>query len=100
MNTFILFFRGGTGDEIWTPWIEELKRAGAFVDGAPLVKNGKIVSDDGVAISDFRFDLSENARGYVVMRADDIEHAIELARDCPVFANGGNITIRPIEETF
>jgi hypothetical protein len=100
MKKFILFFRGGAGTSdagSWASWVEGLKQKGIFVDGAPLIKNGRIVSDNGQTVRDFVFDIADNARGFLVINAKDIDDAIVLTKDCPVFAAQGNITIRPIE---
>ena len=76
MEKFILFFRGGNTEsevEKWSLWVEGLKKKGAFVDGAPLIKNGKIISTNGENISDFVFDIADNARGFAILKAKDIE---------------------------
>lgn len=100
MKRFILFFRGGEAGEDWSAWVNKLKSNDSLVQGAPLMKDGKIVELNGEKIKEFNFDISENARAFVVMQAENMEEAIRLSKDCPVFGKGGNITIRPIEEEF
>jgi hypothetical protein len=36
--------------------------------------------------------------GYFLIRAKDLNEAVELSRDCPIFANGGEIEVRPIQK--
>ena len=100
MKKFILFFRGGTGGEDWSPWINKTKEKGNFIEGAPLVKNGLIVKSNGSKVEDFVFNIEENARAYMIMQAKDIDEVISLSKECPVYENEGNITIRPIEENL
>ena len=35
--------------------------------------------------------------GYIQVDADDIEHAVELAKGCPILEVGGSVEVRPIE---
>ena len=100
MEKFIFLFRGGTGQEDWSNWIEDLKQKGAYLEGAPLIRDGRIVEQSGQKVKDFIFDIEENARGFAILQAANIEGAIKLSEGCPVFSNGGNVTIRPIHEEF
>lgn len=100
MNHFICFFRGGTGNEDWAEWIATLKARNRLIRGAPLVKDGKISLQNGDVVKDFVFDIADNARGFAIIAAQDINEAIQITNMCPVFNNDGNITIRPIDTYF
>jgi len=44
-------------------------------------------------------DTDETIGGYFTIAAGDLAEAIEVARSCPIFAEGGSIELREIEET-
>ena len=108
MNKFICFIRGGTSNpeeleldkERWKIWIENLIENNHVIDNGVLTIDGKIVEDNGTTVKTFHFNLGENASGYIILQANELEEAVSLTKDCPVFAYGGNITIRPIVEKY
>lgn len=103
MAQYILFFRGSKYSNLssdytqkWTLWTSKLKKSGYFINGALLIEDGKIIKNQGRMIEDFIFDFNENASAFLVIEAADMDSAILISRDCPIFELGGNITIRPI----
>ena len=103
MERFVLFFRGGTADkrsERWAQWIETLKQTGILLDSSPLINDGKIVSENGGAVRDFTFNVNEHARGFAVIQAKDLDEAVFLSKNCPVFDEGGNVTVRPMKDSY
>ena len=60
---------------------------------------GRIMSGDGGSIVvDGPFtETKEAIGGYFVIEAADYAEATELAKGCPVFANGGVLEVRQIE---
>jgi len=107
MNQFIFFFRGGKSlikdqsenKELWTVWIKKLKQQDKLVAGAPLIRDGIIVTENGKT-NIFQFNQMENASGFVIVLANNLDEATILSKDCPIFIDGGNITIRPIIESY
>ena len=104
MKKFICFIRGGTSKpddqkldkQRWKIWIEKLSQTNNIIDNGVLTTDGKIVADSGKTVKTFHFNLDENASGYIILQAKDLEEAVSLTKDCPVFVYGGNVTIRPI----
>jgi hypothetical protein len=77
----------------WTDYMRELATSGALESGAPLQPSGKTVSRD--ATEDFepeRMDIG----GYVIVKAESLEAATEIARRAPHIALGGRTIVRPI----
>ena len=109
--TFMLLLRGGISHRDLSPeqfqhhierymsWIDKLRRDGHFVAGEPLDESGKVLSGkDGNIITDGPFaESKEEVGGYFIIRASDLEAAVELAKGCPIFANNGTVEVRPIQ---
>lgn len=112
-STFILLLRGGISNRHLSPkqlqaqiekymnWIESLRKKGHFLAGEPLEEEGKILSgQNGQTITDGPFTESKEAiGGYFIISAKDLNAAIELSKGCPIFANGGTVEVRPIQNT-
>lgn len=97
MAKYLMAYTGGATPETdaerasvmaaWTGWFGEL--GAAVVDpGNPFgpskaVTNGGAVSDGGPA----------GLTGYSVIAAESIDAAAELAKGCPVLANGGAVEV-------
>jgi hypothetical protein len=111
-GTFMLLLRGGVSNrdlsaeqlqrqiERYMSWIEKLRGEGRFVAGEPLDETGKVLSGkNGSTVTDGPFTESkEEVGGYFIIRATDIEAAVELSKSCPIFANNGTVEVRPIQQ--
>jgi YCII-related domain-containing protein len=88
MSSYVLIFRmpnnskASPGEEAaWGAWFQEL---------------GGVVEDFGHRVGQSATLGTESAQrlgGYVVISADDIEHATQLAKGCPGLQNGGSVEI-------
>ncbi|GGG92961.1 hypothetical protein GCM10007415_29700 [Parapedobacter pyrenivorans] len=109
MNEFLLIFRRDfttAADQpsaeslqqhyrAWKEWFENLAAQDRLVgptkrwDGAgKVVRNAKDVTDGPYA------DIKESIGGMLIIKANDYDEAAEVAKDCPIFAFGGNVEIR------
>ena len=107
---FMLLLRGGVSNRDLSPeqmqqqierymnWIEKLRREGHFVAGEPLDETGKVLSGkNGTTVTDGPFTESkEDVGGYFIIRALDIERAVEISKGCPIFVNNGTVEVRAI----
>jgi hypothetical protein len=106
MKTFICFIRGGTASpndykqEVWKDWFKQLKNFHHLIDNGVLTINGVKVSKNGDTVQPFHFNPEENVSVYFILKANGLDEAISLTKDCPVFECGGNVTIRPIIEKY
>jgi hypothetical protein len=110
--TFMLLLRGGVSNRDLSPeqlqqqierylsWIEKLRRDGHFVAGEPLAETGKVLSGkNGSTMTDGPFTESkEEVGGYFIIRANDLDAAVELSKGCPIFANNGTVEVRAIQQ--
>ena len=103
MATFLLLYSGGGMPEgeaetkrvmdAWGAWMG--KYQDAIVDpGNPFTPVAKTITADG-RVSDGP--VGEPASGYTVVKADSMERAIEIAKECPVFLGGAKLSLY---ETF
>ncbi|KAA2240346.1 transcription initiation protein [Chitinophaga agrisoli] len=61
-----------------------------FPGSAKTVKNGNTVTDGPYT------EIKEFIAGYVVVKAETIDEAVEMAKDNPIFKLNGNVEIREI----
>jgi hypothetical protein len=79
----------------WGEYMGGLAGEGRLESGAPLVPSGKVLK--GRSVSDLElaeFDLG----GYMVIQADSIDEAVEIALRAPHVELGGGTIVRPCLE--
>jgi hypothetical protein len=110
MKDFMFIFRNGmegsasaTPEEmqnnmqLWFAWVEKLKTQGIYVAGEALMPGGKLVKGNKPVVTDGPFaESKELVGGFFVVKADSIEAASELAKDCPDFSIGGSVEVREV----
>jgi hypothetical protein len=81
----------------WMNWVAGIAAQGKLVDrGNRLVNTGNVLKSDGI-ISDGPYtEIKESILGYTLVKADSLEEATVLAKDCPILSFGGNVEIREI----
>jgi len=99
MSSYLLTFRGtpnpGTTaaqDATWANWFRGL--GPAIVDNGHRVGAFTTIGGEGRPVQD---DGSEPLRGYILVKADSLQAAVELARGCPILQAGGHVEVG---ETF
>lgn len=81
----------------WTAWIEELAQKGIYVSGEQLEPEVRRVQGKSKELNDGPFTESkEIISGIFIINAKDFDHAVEIAKDCPIYGFNGNVEIRPI----
>jgi hypothetical protein len=79
---------------LFTEWFERLNKAGKFKGGGPLGHSGKILTNRN-AVTDGPFVESKEAiAGFFIVRADSLEQAVEIARECPGLGFGQTVEVR------
>lgn len=112
MNDFVYLFRSppeaqeralGTPEraqqsmQAWLGWIRELEAKGHLKDpGQPLGRGGKVVTGKQRLVTDGPFTESKDVvLGFIVIRARDLDEALELSKGCPIL-DDGSVEVRPI----
>ena len=109
---FMLLLRGGISNRELSPeqlkaqierymnWIDSLRKKDHFLAGEPLDEEGKLLSGHNAeTVTDGPFAESKEAiGGYFIISARDLAAAVEISKGCPIFANGGTVEVRPIQQ--
>jgi hypothetical protein len=83
----------------WMTWIRGMNSAGQLVGTNRLHEGGKVLRKAGGAqISDGPYaEAKEVIGGYVLIRADNLDEAVEIARGCPGLNMETTVEVRPVE---
>ena len=111
MSNFLFLFRGGDDSfnklsqeekqahmQVWQTWMGGLQEKGQLIDGEPLSGEGMVVKNRGEVITNGPFaEGAEMVGGYLIISADNLDHAVEISKGCPIFDYEGSTTeVRPI----
>lgn len=85
----------------WMAWIQAMRAQGQYIAGEPLEDvPGKVLRGPrGAKGIDGPFaEAKEVVAGYMLIRARDFAHAVEIARDCPIYETAkGSVEVRQIK---
>jgi|SRR6185312_695884 len=111
MEKFLYLFRGGMDPnsvspeamqanmQKWMQWMGKLSQEGIMQGGEPLQPAGKQVAGNKKVVTDGPFaEAKEMVGGYLLIHADDINHAVEISKSCPIFELDGSVEVRPIQK--
>ena len=84
----------------WKAWMGGLAEQGKLAGGLPLGKEGKQVKGKNKMVTDGPFAAGkEIVGGYIIVNASNMDDAIELSKDCPIFhSDDANLEIRELME--
>lgn len=107
MNEYMLIYKGGDPNwmdnvskqdmdasmQRWGAWMGRLQEQDQLVSGgSPLAYSGKTLTKEGVVTDIAATEFKELVSGYSIVKAQNIEAATDIARDCPIFSYP-NITV-------
>jgi len=110
MKEYLFLFRGGDAvraeqspEEMqkhmqkWGAWMQGLAKEGTLVGGLPLDKGGKVVEKAGEIITDGPFaEGKEVVGGYLIVKSDSLDGAVEISKGCPIFEHTGSVEVREL----
>ena len=111
MKEFLLVFRRDLSQEAsqlspekmqtlmkaWQDWTGSLAAQNKLGSpGKRLGTEGKVVTANKLVTDGPYVEVKEAVFGYCFVKANDIDDAVELAKDCPNLTMGGNVEVRPI----
>ncbi|MDP4129949.1 MAG: YciI family protein [Bacteroidota bacterium] len=108
MKEYLLLLRGGIPMtskteaenkaelQAWGAFMDKLGKKGQAAGGSPLVSGGALVSAKGILSEPVKSAAEGIVGGYLIIKADSLEKASEIAKDCPHITNQGNIEVREI----
>jgi len=112
MKDFLLVYRAdynamptGTPEQMeamtkrWMDWIAGIAAKGNLVDrGNRLTNTGQVVRPNSVVTNGPYTEIKETIGGYSMVKAGSYDEAIEIAKGCPIFAIGGNVEVREVNQ--
>ena len=110
MKEYLFLFRGGLDftkapqEQVqqvimqWRNWVDELTQKGIYNGGERLTRNDAAVvnGNERQIINGPYFANNETLGGYISIKADDLQQAIEICKGCPIFNFDGNVEIREV----
>ena len=84
----------------WMAWMKAMKAKGQYVGGDRLDDAGKVVrSVRGASVTDGPYaEAKEILGGYIIVEADSLAQATEIAKGCPGLETETTVEVRPIEK--
>lgn len=114
MEKFMLIFRGGDTHlqnandskesaeyiQLWVTWFQALGQKGIMVGGDNLYRTGKQINGKNKVVTDTPFIVAkEMVNGHIFIMAKDINEAVEIAKECPIFKENGKVEVRQVLKT-
>lgn len=85
--------------EKYIAFARKLRAENRYLAGDELASSGRMLAAKNGKIVDGPFtETKESIGGYFLISADSYDHAVAIARECPVFDRGGELEIREIVE--
>ena len=108
----MLIFRGGAVSrhdlspsqlqahvEKWYRWSDELARQGRGNAGTALDNPGVAVRGRERVVTDGPYAESKDlVTGSMIIEADSLEDAVDVARTCPTYEFDGSVEVRPVQD--
>jgi hypothetical protein len=81
----------------WQDWMGGIAAQNKLADpGNRLGNSGKVVTANNVVIDGPYAEIKEAIGGYIMVKADSLDDAAELAKNCPILHIGGNVEVRQV----
>ena len=110
MNEFVLIFRSDFQPEVkfspdemqaimqqWQTWMGGMASQGKLASsGNRLGGDGKTVRPGNLITNGPYAEIKEMLTGYIIVNADTIDEAAEIAKGCPILLVGGNVEVRDV----
>ncbi len=103
MDEFLLIMRHEDGNKVASPeqiqswmkqtmdWIDTIAVQNKFIGGTGLsFEDARVVRPNDIVTNGPFGDIKETIGGFITVKADSVEEAIEFAKGCPVLQGEGN----------
>lgn len=102
MKKFMLLIKGGSPDDSnrdeimgqWKTWMDSLREKGILESIGSFEEKGKNVVGTDKSVSDYEAEVG----GYIVVMVDDLNSAVEIAKNSPSLTLGGSIGVHSVQE--
>lgn len=110
MDEFILIFRHEDGKKVASPeqiqvwmkqtmdWINSIASQNKFIGGNGLqFEDARTVRHNSIVTNGPFGEIKETIGGFIIVKADSVDEAVEFAKGCPVLQGEGNsVEVRKI----
>lgn len=113
MKEFALIFRTSTPTEpapqltpaqlqemmtSWSNWMGGIAARDMLADGGHRlgIRESKTVAPGNVVTDGPYTEVKEFINGYIVVKTQSVEEAVEIAKACPMLFGGGKVEVRPL----
>lgn len=83
---------------LYEDWVANLKDSGTFVTGRPCAGHYRLLVGNGAGdVTDITIEpegLTDVVTGFFVIRAKDMDSAVNIAKTCPALLHGETIVVR------
>jgi len=81
----------------WMDWREGLEKNGHIQQGQRLDGSGKVIRGNAKAVTDGPYvEVKDSIQGFLLVEANDIDEATELAKGCPILEREGTVEVRAV----
>ncbi len=81
----------------WQDWMGSLAAQNKLVSsGNRLDSDGRVLKPGTVITNGPYVEIKEAIGGYIIIRANSIDEAAELSKDCPMLSMGGSVEVRTL----
>ena len=85
--------------KLWQDWMGSIAAQNKLSSsGNRLGTKGKVVKPGSIVTDGPYVEIKEAIGGFIIVKADSIDEAAELAKGCPILGIGGNVEVRDIIE--
>ena len=84
----------------WVAWFKELGAKGHLKElGHPLEMAGMVVKGNQKIVTDGPYaEAKDIVGGFSLIEANDLAHAVEISKGCPILEVGGSVEVRPVQQ--
>ena len=80
----------------WKTWISGIAKQGNYSGTNRLLSEGKTIKPGKVISDGPHMEVKEMIGGYLLVKANSLDEAVEMAKDCPGLNYGGNVEVRAV----
>lgn len=79
----------------WYAWIDEVAKTGQMLSCEQLGHEGKVLKTPSAVVTDGMYvEAQDVLGGYMIIKAENLAAAVEIAKKCPGLEEGGNVEVR------
>jgi hypothetical protein len=81
----------------WMDWKDSLEKSGHLQStGERLDASGRVIRGKSKSVTDGPYvEVKDSIQGYMLLKAETLDEAVELSRGCPILESDGSVEIRP-----